>query len=351
MVAYIYPRLMVEVSYDKAVALTPDVKPRDVAKLVKESRRKSGVGVVLSFNVQRRLPLRLIEAAAEIAGSNEDVELYLVGDATDLQVHEVVPFRGVKNLNVNARTVANHEFLFEFTQLQRLILQGDFKRAFDLSVVSGMTHLASLSIPAKVQGFDALATCRNLRFLGSTSNVGVLDALRGHPGLAFLDISFGLNRDLSAIAEMPGLRGLGLYQVRGLKGHDLEPLGDCEGLKALSLGALRNLTHLSFLRAKPAQTLEALLLEAVPSLTGLADLTACNNLRQLGLYGSRPVDKSLVPLCRQLGSLTHLVLGDKYSKAEMEGLLGWYEGSLHNRDFERGEFLPRWRTRIDRLGA
>jgi hypothetical protein len=75
-------------------------------------------------------------------------------------------------------------------------------------------------------------------------------------------------------------------------------------VQALSLGALRNMTQLSALRGQLRHTLQALLLDSLPNLEDLSDVAACEALRQLGMYGCRPKDKSLQPLRQLDGQLS-----------------------------------------------
>ena len=154
---------------------------------------------------------------------------------------------------------------------------------------------------------------------------------------------------VGALPHIQTLIGLAIYQIRGLTGDDLAPAGDCHELRALSLGALRNVAHLSALRRRPRYTLRTLLMEELPNLESLSDVAACEVLEKLGLYGSRPKDKSLQPL-KELRNLAHLVLGDPYPASEIRALSSWYSGALRYRDkIEGGGFEPRWRTPIDRL--
>ena len=333
-----------------AVALTPQVRPGDVAALLSAARQRvPGQGVVVSINGQHRLPPELTAAAADAVAGSSDVEVYVVGDGAQLQPDELTRFRAVRHLNLNAHNLPDYGFLSEFGDLDTLTIQGHSRRPVALDFLRRMPHLTTLRIPAGIRDEDALRACWKLVFLSCSSGEPIFRALAGHPSLTYLDVHFGNDRDLSALAAIPRLRGVSLYQVRGLDGDDLAPLGECADLSALSLGALRNVTHLSALRGLPATKLKALLIERLQHQDNLDDIAHCTNLTQLGLYEARPVDKSLIPL-RRLESLSHLVLGDVYPKAEIDGLLSWYQGSIRYRDkIERGEFRPRWRTRIDRL--
>jgi len=333
---------------DHTVALRPDSNPKDVAVAIDGTRQQIG-SVVVSLRAHDRLPDRLVEAAASELGDSNNALLYVLGDATDLSPEVLLPFQKIKHLNLNVRNLGTWQFLSQFTALHTLMIQNSPKGTAPLTVLDGMNELSRLSIPAAVKEPDALGRCSQLRYLHCSSSKPVIDALAGHPALEFLDIAFGTNRDLQALARIRSLIGVAIYQIRSLTGDDLVPIGQCQGLRALSLGALRNVSHLSALRAKPRYTLQALLIEDLPSLGSLSDVAACERLERLGLYGSRPKDKSLQPLA-QLKNLTHLVLGDPYPASEITALTSWYSGAVRYRDkISRGAPGPAWRTPIDRL--
>jgi hypothetical protein len=333
---------------DDAVVLRPDSQPKRVASAIAAFLRDVGP-VVVSVRAADDLPGKLIEATADALGESDDVLLYVLGDGADFSPETLLPFRRIRHLNLNVRNLASSQFLSQFTGLRSLIIQGSNRGVVRLAVLDGMRELRSLSIPAAVAESEALARCSQLRYLRCTSSSHVMSALAGHPALEFLDITFGTNRDLASVADIPSLIGLAIYQIRGLTGDDLAPIGACEGLRALSLGALRNVSHLSGLRGRPRSTLQALLMEELPNLESLSDVAACDALEKLGIYGSRPRDKSLRPLS-QLQNLVHLVLGDPYPASEITALTSWYNGALRYCDkIARGGGEPAWRTPIDQL--
>ena len=290
----------------------------------------------------------LVHAAARALEGSDDALLYVLGDAKQLRSETLLPFRDVRHLNLNVRNLSSYRLLSEFTALRTLIIQGSGARAVPLGFLSALPDLTDLAIPAAVRDADTLASAVRLRYLSCSSNDAVLQGLTGHSSLEYLDINFGTNRDLGVLPTLRSLRGLAMYQIRSLTSHDLAPIGDCAGLTALSLGALRNVIDLSALRGTPRLTLRALLLENLPNLENLDDVGACAALLQLGVYDCRPKDKSLRPL-RRLTSVTHLALGGQYPESEIAALTSWYDGALHYRDIQRGEFKPRWRTPIKRL--
>jgi hypothetical protein len=177
-----------------------------------------------------------------------------------------------------------------------------------------------------------------------------LHALDHHPSLEFLKLTFGTAKDLRAVATVAGLRGLDIYRISGLNSDDLDPLGECVGLEALSLGALRHVANLAALRRLPSRTLRCLLLEKVTHLASFDDIGNCLALEQLGLFESRPADRSLAPLTR-LPRLQHLLIGDVYPSAEVDQLVSQFAGaSLHYRDkIQQGESKPAWRATVEDL--
>jgi hypothetical protein len=208
-----------------------------------------------------------------------------------------------------------------------------------------------LWLEAHARDFEAIADVRGLVRLGlRVPRLKSLDPLRGHPGIQAFKMDFGGIRDLSPLADMPRLRGLQLYQVRGLDADDMDALGDCGTLEALSLGALRNVSSLRYLARRPAQTLRLLNLEKLAGLGTLADLSRCEQLEQLGLYEARPADKRLDVLLR-IPTLRHLVIGDVYPPQQVKAMRDSFGGDtlICRRETVRGELsnvAVRWRQQV-----
>ena len=151
---------------------------------------------------------------------------------------------------------------------------------------------------------------------------------------------------------LPNLRALELYQVRRLDTGDLDSLGDCASLEVVSLGALRNVESLQALARRPAETLRLLTLERLTGLATLADLEACTQLEELGLYESRPADRRL-DLLLQCPSLNRLVVGDVYPDDQVDLLRTAFRGDtlVLRGEAIRGDLadvLVRWRAPLDR---
>ena len=340
---------MIRFSYGTGVALRPDTDSDSVADAVAAEVRTAG-SATMTLRAQDQLPRRLIDAAADaIAPYPEVVMLYVLGDGANFDPEDLTPFRVVHHLNLNVRKLASYKFLAKFTALRTLTIQGSSPRAVPLGFLAPMQNLIRLTVPSAVRDAETIGACGQLRFFRCSSDESVFGAVARHPALQYLAVNRGTNRDLQALATMPALLGVEIYQVRGLDGEDLAPLGGCASLNALSLGALSHVTHLAALRGGPRHTLRALLLEKLPNLADLTDIGQCEVLDQLGLYESRPKDKRLEPL-RQLTNLAHLALGDPYPATEVSDLNRWYSGAIHYRNLiRRGNLAPRWRTPIDEL--
>ncbi|MEO6881271.1 MAG: hypothetical protein ABI181_10055, partial [Mycobacteriaceae bacterium] len=287
-------------------------------------------------------------AATAVISRGSDTTLYVLGCGSQVDPASVLAFSGVQHLNLNVRLLTDYDFLADFAQLRSLFIQSSTSRRISLKLLSGSRTLQRLHIPANIKDVDFLSSLSELEHVACTANTALLAALTELPRLAFLNIHFGSDRDLRSIAEMPALRGLTIYHVRGLGGDDLEPLAQAANLQALSLGALKNVTHLAALRGRPRDTLTAVLLGGMRGLTRLTDIGTLRALQKLGMYDSRPLDRKLTPL-KDLASLTDLIVGDSYPKSEIDTLLSWYSGSLWCRGVHRGEPSPRWRTPIENL--
>jgi hypothetical protein len=319
-----------------------------VATAINAEIERSG-SVTITVRVEDWPSDEVIKAAVDASSSSPDVLLYVLGYVGDPDPAALAQFRSVAHLNVNLRSSTNLDFLASFTALRSLTIQSSSARKLPLAFLAGMKNLTRLTLPGSVRAVDALAACDKLEVLHCSSNPAVFDALAGNPSLTYLDVSSGSHRNLSVLATLPALRGVALYRIAGLDGDDLRPLGDCRSLRALSLGALKHVTHLDALAGEVRHSLRAVLLERLPNIDTLAGLADCERLEQLGLYESRPKDRSVEPL-RNVGALAHLVLGDAYPAAAIQELDTWYAGALSYRGTGPADFIPRWRTPIEVLG-
>jgi hypothetical protein len=329
--------------------LGPDTDPDTIRPaLAAASGGRRSVRLTLQFN--KPLPDSVLSATAAALAAHPEVELYVYGAAVDESLSELDRFRHVQHLSLNIRSAISYEPIRHFHDLRTLVLQGGQSKALSIDFVAELPLLRRLSVHGVTRGAEALSQTKSLNYLSCSAQSSALDALRGHRTLRVLSLHFGATRDLVPVAEIPGLRGLEIYQIRKLDAADLAPLGDCHGLEALSLGALPNLTDLRALRRAPSASLRALILEKISGLISLDDIGECQALEQLGLFESRPADRSLIPLT-QLSRLDRLVIGDVYPKAEIEQLDSWYAGtSFHYRHkVHRGDLRPRWRTPVERL--
>jgi hypothetical protein len=329
--------------------LWPDTDPASIGRALDangardEPRRRT-------VQFDRPLPSRLLDAAAAALAAHPDVELYIYGTGLDPSLEGLERFQHVQHLSVGIRDVTTYEPIRNLRGLKSLVLQNGLSTSLSVDFVADLPELVRLYVVGVSRGVEALSNARSLRSLSCTAKAATLQALGHHPSLQFLKLTFGTARDLRPLATVARLRGLEIYQISELSSDDLDPLGDCVGLEALSLGALRHVTNLAPLNRLPSRTLRCLLLEKLTHLASFDDIGNCLALEQLGLFESRPADRSLAPLTR-LPRLQHLWIGDVYPKAEIDHLVSQFAGaSLHYRDkIQQGESKPAWRATVEHL--
>jgi hypothetical protein len=302
------------------------MRPRKVASAV------AGAGVV---QFHEELPEKLLAALAEALADRPDVPLYCYG------WEESPPLEGfeqVEHLSLNMRNLKTLEPLRGLTRLRSLGLGSTTVARLDLSPLAELGGLESLGLPPRFRNPQVLGELSRLRTISTSASQPVLDALAGHQALERLDLAFGAATDLGALATLPALRDVEIWQIKRVDAPALRPLAQVDRLRSLSLGAARNVVRLDFL--PPA--LRYLMLEKVPSLDTLAPLAKLE-LRALGLFESRPADRSLQPLP---DGLRDVIIGDVYPKPEVEALVERLPEAgltIRGRDYGRPSRL-RWRS-------
>jgi hypothetical protein len=307
------------------VVIPPDMRPRKVEGAV------AGADVV---QFHEPLPPRLLAAVAEALAERPQTELYVYGTAG------MPPLDGVEHLtrlSLNLRGLKSLVPLARLTRLEELTI-GDTIARLDLAPLAALDSLEELTIPGSPSNPDTLRGLSRLKVLHMRASQPLLDVLGGHESIERLGLSFGSGTDLGTLATLPALRDVEIWQIQRLDSPALRPLAQAERLRSLSLGAARNVERLDFL----PPTLRYLMLEKVPSLDTLGPLAELE-LRALGLFESRPADRSLRPLPDTLRDVT---IGDVYPKAEVEAFVERLPEagiSIRGRDHHRPSRV-RWRS-------
>lgn len=326
--------------------LQPDTVPSSIEPAVAAAPRP----LRLQFDVP--LPDQVLAAASDAIRQHPDVGLRAYGRQVDPGLGWLAGFEHVEDLRLDLWYATDFDVLAGFTNLRSLALRETKSKRPSLAFLRELKHLDVLWLEAHEKDFEAVGELPSLRRLAlRVPRVKSLDPLRGHPTIEVCEMDFGGIRDLSPLADLPALRALQLYQVRKLDTADLEPLGECGSLEVVSLGALRNVESLRALARRPAQTLRLLLLERLTGLATLADLKACTQLEEVGLYESRPADRRLDVLL-ECPRLNRLVANDAYPDDQLEALRTRFTGDtlvLRGDGAVRGDLtdvLVRWRAPV-----
>jgi hypothetical protein len=333
---------------DRIAQLKPDTAPNSVIPALAEHRPS-----LLQFS--EPLPKRLLDAAAIALAEFPETRFRAYGRSIDPSLEWLEPFAHIRSLSIDLWHVTSFDCLAAFRNLRSLSLGETASTRPSLGFLRDLPGLEVLHIEAHDRDFAEIGGVKTLRELHlRVPRVKTLDPLRQHPRLEVVAINFGGIRDLSPLAEIPGLRALELYQVRKLDTSDLDALGECRSLLALSLGALRNVTRLTALTRCPTNTLRYLTMERMSGLETLADLAECVALEQIYLVESKPKDGRLDLLARSR-SLRHLIAGDHYSKEQYEaadaafsGETLWVHGKALRGDPDRGDIAVSWRRSVER---
>jgi hypothetical protein len=306
----------------------------------------------LRLQFDEPLPDGVLAAASDALKRHPGVKLRAYGRNVDPGLGWLDGFEHIEHLSIELWHATSFDVLARFTALRSLALGQTKSKRPSLAFLRQLRTLEDLWVEAHDKDFDAVGDLPALRRLAfRVPRTKSLDPLRGHSSIEVFEMDFGGTRDLSPLADVPGLRAVQLYQVRSLDTDDLDPLGACGGLEVVSLGALRNVESLRALAKRPAETLRLLTLERLTGLATLADLTSCARLEELGLYESRPADRRLDVLleCRRLN---RLVANDSYPDDQVQTLRSAFNGEtlvLRGEGEVRGgvaDVLVRWRAPV-----
>jgi hypothetical protein len=327
--------------------LAPDTDPSSIAPALARDRPS-----VLQFS--EPLPERLLDAAAAALAEFPEVGFRVYGRTVDPSLDWLERFVHVRDLRIDLWHATSFDALASFQDVQHLSLGETASTRPSLGFVRRLPRLEVLRLEAHDRDFAAIADVQTLRELHlRVPRAKTLDPLRGHQRLEVVDIDFGGIRDLAPLSEIPGLRGVGLYQIRKLDTDDLGALGACESLVAVTLGALRNVTNLAALARGPRSTLRFLTLERMLGLETLAHLADCDALEQLHLDEAKPRDGRL-EVVAQAKALRQLVVGDHYPKQQLEatdaafrGETLWVRGTALRGDPERTNVDVAWRRPVE----
>lgn len=332
--------------------LRPDTDPASVEPAIASAAAAQvsrGGRFFLQFS--EPLPSPVLHAAADALRRHPGVVFRAYGRMISPGLTWLSGFEHIEHLALDLWQEESFDILGNFTNLRSLSLGETASRRPSLAFLRRLPQLKRLWLEAHDRDFDAVAEVTGLAHLGlRVPRARSLDPLRGHPGIQVLTMAFGGIRDLVPLTHMPQLRGLELYQVRGLDTGDFDVLGECCALEAVSLGAMRNIGSLRALARHPAETLQMLNLEKLTGLATLADLAACHKLTQLGLYDSRPADKRLDVLL-EIPALRHLVVGDVYPAEQVHIMRDSFRGQTlrYRAETIRGDMrnvAVRWRQPV-----
>jgi hypothetical protein len=327
--------------------LGPDTDPRSVEPtLAKERPRLMQFAHPLSDS--------LLEAAASALAEYPEVGFRVYGRSVDPSLTWLGRFAHIRDLTIDLWQATSFDLLASFKRLRKLSLGETASRRPSLAFLRSLPELEILRVEAHDKDFAAVGEVMNLRELHlRVPRVKTLESLRGHRSLEVVAIDFGGIRDLTPLGDLPALRALELYQIRKLDTDDFDAIGECSSLVALSLGALRNVTRLSALTRGSRNTLRYMTLEQMGGLETLEDLSACTALEQLNLVESKPKDGRLDVVANG-SALRHLVVGDHYSKQQLEATLAafqgetlWVRGKALRGDSERGNVDVSWRRPVE----
>lgn len=184
---------------------------------------------------------------------------------------EAIPtLTGLQSLSIGIHDLESFDFLNELdtSQLQDLSLQATRSKKPSLRILSRCPGLTKLYLEGQAKDIETISELSELQDLTLRSiTVPALDFLSGLRHLWSLDIKLGGTKNLKALPQIPGIKYLELWQIKGLS--NLSPISEMFDLQFLFLQALRQVQHLPDL-----SRLKALRRVHIDTMRGLKDISA-----------------------------------------------------------------------------
>ncbi len=203
----------------------------------------------------------------------------------------------LKSLSIGVYELENFSVLEDVSpNLTNLSLHATKSKKPNLSILSRFENLRVLYLEGQQKNIEVLSQLENLEdlTLRSISTPG-LDYLPGLAKLWSLDVKLGGIKNISAIMELPSLKYLELWRVRGLV--DLSVISNLPSLQNLFLQSLRHVTNVPSLQ-KCAQ-LRRIVLEDMKGMTEFDALEHAPALQEFLLVnGATCVPSELIPVLR-----------------------------------------------------
>lgn len=207
-------------------------------------------------------------------------------------------------------------------KLKRLGISKNVKSSVSLKVIENLDNLEMLFTSIS-KDIETIGLLKNINLISlSEVKTDNLDFLSNNLNLSKIWISLGSIKDVSGLAKVKNLKTLSIHQLKGFDDSVADSiLSSCNNLEELELMNLANLHKLNFV--SNTKRLITLNFEGLKNIDSYQDIAKCNSLKVLSGYDCRPLDKSLVGL----ENLDSIMLGDSYSKSEIDTLVQRFKGN------------------------
>ena len=222
----------------------------------------------------------------------------------------------IQSLQIDLWEIENLNEISKLSNLKRLGITKNVKSKVSLQILEPLQNLEVLftSISKDVEIVAKLDKLKFLSLYGVKHND--LSYLTEINDLEVLWLSLGSFKDFSGLSNIKSLNKLWIHQVRGFESEKINyVLQNCKELWALKLDKLKHIIDLDFIPTMPK--LKYLSFEGVKNLDTYTSIIKSKTLETIAGYDCRPKDKSLFGL----RNLKNVLLGDSYTKDEIEELL------------------------------
>ncbi|SFK87346.1 hypothetical protein SAMN05216357_107107 [Porphyromonadaceae bacterium KH3CP3RA] len=274
------------------------------------------------FRIQfsSRPDVRLLKDISDFLIDNPHIDLRFYGNYCEDLIDWGL-LNDIQRLSIDLWETKDLNGIKNLKKLKRLGISKIVKSSVSLKVIENLDNLEMLftSISKDIETIGLLKKF-NLVSL-SEIKTDNLDFLSNNIHLSKLWISLGSIKNISGIAKVQNLKTLSIHQLKGFDDFVANSvLSNCNNLEDLELMNLANLSRFTFI--SNLKNLRTLNLEGLKKIDSYKDFGQCDSLKVISGYDSRPLDKSLVGL----ENLDSIILGDSYSKSEIDSFVKRFKG-------------------------
>lgn len=249
-------------------------------------------------------------------------------------INTVTKLKNLETLAVGILTLDNFDFLQKINpNLKELFLYQTRSKKPDIKGIERFENLEYLYLEGQQNGINAISKLKDLKKIVlrsiSTPNIDYLEGLKH---LWSVDIKLGGIKSFEALKNLPSIKYLELWQVRGLS--DLSFISALSSLQNLFIQSLKQVTALPDLST--SKLLRRISLENMSGLTDVSSLKDVPNLKEFIIWDGSQNAEVFLPVIENsnVESVSGFLGSDKRNKRFAE-----LARQHHKKTFEHSDFM------------